>query len=700
MGRYDFSCNTSANAISDNNTSTTLRVHCYWKNNGWGYCMQPISGWVTCNGEERLVYNAGYPDFSGDINGQYELGYSDYIINKGTSSKSISYSARLRSDSGYASGERTSGTGYANVGALASYKITYNANGGSGAPGQETKYYGVTKQLSSTIPTRTGYTFVKWNTKADGTGTNYNPGSNYTDNATVTLYAIWSIITYAVSYDANGGSGAPSNQTKSYGVDLKLSSTIPTRTDYKFKGWATSSSGAVAYQPGDTYTGNSDIILYAIWEVAYIRPRINDFKAFRSDNNGNPDEMGNYIHVYCDMETDLPIAESEILYKKITDSNWNSFPISWPEGVTKATIDSNIPFVTMSTEDMYLIKVFVYDEKGSTYGTTSEIIKIGTLSYPIDVKAKGKGIAFGKVAQYSDVCDIDYPVIFRKNIIFESSVFKEFLLDLFYPIGRLYISTDPTDPSTFLGGTWERLKDRFLLAAGDTYAAGSTGGEATHKLTVNEMPSHYHDFAHSGRAVYWDSNLSSVAGATGGNTLQVTWDTKTENTGGGQAHNNMPPYIAVYVWRRIAPKLYYKVDTELKSNYGYLYTFQLNEETGYYENQNKEIKNSFSYATINIHNGTTSNHNCRIDYSDYGELSKAFGIISKLDPNTNNFKYDTSYPSSSVCAVYDVNVAPSTGYRSTTISVPPGDHTIIIKYIRKNTVTKDNDYFKFKITLT
>lgn len=66
------------------------------------------------------------------------------------------------------------------------------------------------------------------------------------------------------------------------------------------------------------------------------------------------------------------------------------------------------------------------------------------------------------------------------------------LLDLTHPVGSIYMSSQSTDPSELFGGTWEQIKDKFILAAGDTYSAGATGGEATHILTTNEMPAHNH----------------------------------------------------------------------------------------------------------------------------------------------------------------------------------------------------------------
>lgn len=149
------------------------------------------------------------------------------------------------------------------------YTVSYNAGGGSGAPGNQTKTYGVNLTLSSQTPTWAGHTFVSWNTKADGTGTSYSPGATYTGNANLPLYAIWTTNSYTVSYNANGGSGAPANQTKYYGTPLTLSETEPTRTNYRFVEWNTASDGTgTSYQPGDTYTGNAALALYAIWELS------------------------------------------------------------------------------------------------------------------------------------------------------------------------------------------------------------------------------------------------------------------------------------------------------------------------------------------------------------------------------------------------------------------------------------------------
>ena len=119
------------------------------------------------------------------------------------------------------------------------------------------------------------------------------------------------------------------------------------------------------------------------------------------------------------------------------------------------------------------------------------------------------------------------------------------IADLVYPVGAIYLSTSSTSPQTLFGGTWQRIQDRFLLCAGSTYAAGKTGGEANHKLTVNEIPAHTHDIV--GDTMDWGTGGRPYFGTS-------TYDdtVKTSSVGGGQSHNNMPPYLAVYAWKRVA----------------------------------------------------------------------------------------------------------------------------------------------------
>ena len=126
------------------------------------------------------------------------------------------------------------------------------------------------------------------------------------------------------------------------------------------------------------------------------------------------------------------------------------------------------------------------------------------------------------------------------------------LLKTAYPVGSIYMSVNNTNPGELFGGTWEQLKDRFLLGAGDTYTVGNTGGEAAHTLTANEMPAHTHKAGtNSGHYAFGGgSTASGPAAGTGFATALTSID--TGSSGGEQSHNNMPPYLVVYMWQRIA----------------------------------------------------------------------------------------------------------------------------------------------------
>lgn len=134
---------------------------------------------------------------------------------------------------------------------------------------------------------------------------------------------------------------------------------------------------------------------------------------------------------------------------------------------------------------------------------------------------------------------------------------KSDLFNMVYPVGSIYMSVNNTSPQTFFGGTWEQIQDTFLLAAGSTYAAGSTGGEATHKLVANELPKIQGTLPH---VSHGEHKLTGVFSLNyGGNSNYEGAYSSTSNNarylmkfGNDQAHNNMPPYLTVYMWKRTA----------------------------------------------------------------------------------------------------------------------------------------------------
>lgn len=170
-----------------------------------------------------------------------------------------------------------------------------------------------------------------------------------------------------------------------------------------------------------------------------------------------------------------------------------------------------------------------------------------------DTKKSLAQVTFGSATKNSSLIGVDNGTVKRFPITA--------LVDLMYPVGSYYWSSNPTDPETLFGGTWEAVENRFIYAASTSHPVGETGGEATHTLTVNEIPSHTH-------------NLESITGyddmnfINDSNTFLLQNSDTTLNypsakearmmygntgaTGGSAAHNNMPPYITAYCWHRTA----------------------------------------------------------------------------------------------------------------------------------------------------
>lgn len=126
-----------------------------------------------------------------------------------------------------------------------------------------------------------------------------------------------------------------------------------------------------------------------------------------------------------------------------------------------------------------------------------------------------------------------------------------------YPVGAIYINCCHP-PSELFGGTWETIGGRFLIGADSTYTIGSTGGESVHMLIVNEMPSHIHAIAYSatgepitGGNAQFSVNQPVITKLTKSTDYGAYYGSVTNSMGSGQPHNNMPPYLAVYMWKRI-----------------------------------------------------------------------------------------------------------------------------------------------------
>ena len=261
--------------------------------------------------------------------------------------------------------------------------ITYDANGGSVNPAS-VKILKNGSISSLPTPTRTGYTFNGWFTAASG-GTKVTTSTTF--SVDTTIYAQWTILTYTISYDANGGTGAPANQTKTHDVALTLSTTQPTRADasagsytvtlnanggsvstdkltatrttsYTFKNWNTAANGSGAsYDAGASYTANANLALYAQWNSSTITAAVTlptptrtgyIFKGWATSSTATSGTTGSYtptgdVTLYAAWEADADRATFRVSEVKTTATKQVEVPIKLENnpGIFALTVSFN-----------------------------------------------------------------------------------------------------------------------------------------------------------------------------------------------------------------------------------------------------------------------------------------------------------------------------------------------------------------------
>lgn len=257
---------------------------------------------------------------------------------------------------------------------------------------------GGTKTFRITMPT-------SGQSKNIGFSATINTGINPATISANGSYALPAITwEHTVSYNANGGTGAPDNQKKIYGSVLTLSSVRPTRDGYVFMGWATSSAGDVAYMPGSTYGADADVTLYAVWQIAYIKPTITGLTALRCDSKGSPKSDGTYIKVTGSWQVDQTLNNSNkatsvrIDYQETASGSPVKASETYPN-TTSGKISQIIGNGKISTGSVYFVIVTITDLNGSKQ---DEVI-VPAQFRALDVANKGRSIAFGGTASDSEV---------------------------------------------------------------------------------------------------------------------------------------------------------------------------------------------------------------------------------------------------------------------------------------------------------
>lgn len=223
--------------------------------------------------------------------------------------------------------------------------------------------------------------------------------------ATMTV-SVPALASHKVTYNANGGTGAPAAQTKWYGEVLTLSSAKPTRPNYVFQGWATSSGGAVAYQPGGRYGSDANLTLYAVWKLATKPPTIPAFTAQRVDADGNLSESGTRVQLAvtykCDTAGDSSNAVQSLKVAVQSGATWaeQTVSASGATGTARAVLDG------LSADSAWRFRATVKDK----YGTVTSYTTVGPQRFLLDFSADGKGIGIGVGAPAEGVAINGSPV--------------------------------------------------------------------------------------------------------------------------------------------------------------------------------------------------------------------------------------------------------------------------------------------------
>lgn len=290
----------------------------------------------------------------------------------------------------------------------APYTITPNANGGTLKSGCSalTKVHNTAKAIwtSSLNPTRTGHTFTGWNTKADGTGTSYAAGANYTANANSTLYAQWRINTWAVTYDGNGATGgSTAAQTKTYGQTLTLQSNGFTKTNHNFVKWNTAANGSgTSYNAGASYTGNAALKLYAQWEIAHGSPTISALTVKRCTSDGTESVEGDRMKVEAQWSVDNTTEGFEdtvgATFKVTLGNTTDTVNLSGTSGTV-----SFVHSATAAIGTSYKVTSVLADSKGFETTRTSTL---SVAYFTMHFKAGGTGVGIGKPSTEDNLLDV------------------------------------------------------------------------------------------------------------------------------------------------------------------------------------------------------------------------------------------------------------------------------------------------------
>jgi hypothetical protein len=279
--------------------------------------------------------------------------------------------------------------------------------------------------------------------------------------------------------------------------------------------------------------------------LTYKDPKITAFTVARCDSDGTLNDDGEYVTVSIAFDIasidDKNDKSYTVAYKVKDDADFTTLI----GGSVYSLNTTYIPSVTFTGDNSYDFILTVTDY----FKPVSHIGEIPTAFTLVDYHSSGTGMGIGKVAEKSNTLEIALDVEFIGKV-------RGTIFDAIYPVGSIYLAFNHINPANLFGGTWERIENAFLWASAASDTIGVTGGEKTHTLTVNEMPTHKHQVAAykstDGNGAPVDAYSALAGSSTGSDTTSKYYTNGTQSVGGSQPHNNMPPYIQVSAWRRTA----------------------------------------------------------------------------------------------------------------------------------------------------
>ena len=429
--------------------------------------------------------------------------------------------------------------------------------------------------LSGTIATKTSSTSVSWTIPTTFYGQIPNDRSG---TGTITCYTYNGstlIGSKPTSFTATVNESASKPTLSPTAVDVNTTTTALTGDSSKFIKYYSNASVATGAQARNSATLTSQKITCGAKSISSASGTINavesgSFTFSATDSRGYP--------------TTQTVNKTLIEYIKLTCSLNAGAPTT--AGVATLKISGNYWDGTFGAVANTLTVQYRYKTQGGSYGswTTVSATKsnntynatatISGLNYQTTYVFQARAIDKLATINTDEQARRTTPIFdWSKNDFNVNGTLKvnnKNIFDLIYPVGSFYISAKSTNPATLFGGTWEQIQGRFLLGRSSSYPVGSMGGEATHTLTDSELPLHGHYLGQQGNTsrMLPTNNATSDPSheyyvteveSSGSTYLKpnVTWGgylvagTPTSATY-GQAHNNMPPYLSVYIWKRTA----------------------------------------------------------------------------------------------------------------------------------------------------